>query len=94
MRYSLGMIFVGVCMCLAAGCAAAGSSNPPDAVSISLASAGAALADNPEFSGEMVAVSQAEPATNECLVCHTDKQMLIDTAKPVEESESESKGVG
>ena len=31
---------------------------------------------------------------NECLNCHSDKDLLIETAKPEEVVESESKGVG
>jgi hypothetical protein len=36
-----------------------------------------------------------QPEPNECLNCHSDKDLLIETAEVIEEiAESESKGVG
>jgi PBP1b-binding outer membrane lipoprotein LpoB len=34
------------------------------------------------------------PPVNQCLSCHTDKQRLIDTAKPEQVVEKESTGTG
>lgn len=47
-------------------------------------------------SGESVALdpSEAPVAPDACVACHSEKQRIADTAKPPEEGESESKGVG
>jgi len=47
-----------------------------------------------ETSVETESASTSQPEADECLSCHADKQRLINTAKPVEVTESESKGVG
>jgi nitrate reductase cytochrome c-type subunit len=37
---------------------------------------------------------QESTSSNHCLECHADQQMLIDTAAPIEEVESENEGEG
>lgn len=46
-----------------------------------------------EIGAEDIAIEEAG-VVNHCLDCHTDKQTLIDTAKPEEEVVSESSGEG
>jgi hypothetical protein len=48
--------------------------------------------EEPEDSESDDAVSAGE--TSACIECHTDQAMLIDTAEPVEEVESENEGSG
>lgn len=42
----------------------------------------------------LVPTSVPTEVVDYCVDCHTDKEQLISTAKPVEEAESESSGVG
>jgi hypothetical protein len=51
---------------------------------------------HPEFEGiSLTNLTDAEqPPTDECLICHLDKQRLIDTAATEVVVESESKGEG
>lgn len=54
-----------------------------------------ALAQAIEPTTAATAEATIEAAVNECLACHSDKDLLIETADPVEPAgESESKGVG
>jgi len=48
--------------------------------------------EDPEDNETDQAISSEE--TGACLECHTDQAMLIDTADPVEEVESENEGAG
>ncbi len=48
-----------------------------------------------ESTPTQVIPTEVEPEIDNCVVCHTDKQMLIDTAIVEEEAtEAESEGVG
>ncbi len=66
-----------------------------------LAGCGASTTPTAETPAETAVVTEAPAAAaptaetvDNCVDCHTNKQMLIDTAKPEEPVESESEGVG
>ncbi|MEW5828235.1 MAG: hypothetical protein AB1846_05035 [Chloroflexota bacterium] len=76
---------------LLSGCGSSGGSAEPAVAALPAQDLGPAMAlvNNPLPAGD----GEAEP--DECLACHADKEMLIETGKPVEEpAESESSGVG
>jgi hypothetical protein len=47
----------------------------------------------PDIDDEVQELS-ADPETDECLECHTDKDRLIQSSDPIEEVESEDSGEG
>ena len=66
------------------------------ALSLFIASCTSAI-DSPTATETLTAtepVPTSAPEAGECIACHTDKERLIETAAPVVEAESESKGVG
>lgn len=51
--------------------------------------------DSSEIDADLIQDEMEEVNTiSACVICHTDKQQLIDTAKPEEVKESENEGVG
>ena len=51
--------------------------------------------DNPFENPIIQPISGAVPEESECLICHSDKELLIETAAPeIAHEESESSGVG
>ena len=55
-----------------------------------------AIISTPTSVSETVATQPTEPevVVDECIGCHTDKQKLVDHAKPEEEIISENEGAG
>ncbi len=80
------IFFVGLGMLLLGGCTAKSVTEvAPTETAVKATVQATAVAEEP-----------LQTQTDSCIDCHTDKQMLIDTADPVEEdaAEEESEGVG
>ena len=70
--------------------------NSPDEVAALMQFGSADSVEQPEGepASEPTEVPMEEPQANYCVECHTDKDMLIDTARPEEEVISENEGAG
>jgi hypothetical protein len=83
------LLLVGSLLIAACGQQVATEIQPPS--SSSVAPEPAPVSEAPVMVAEPVALVETP---DECLLCHTDKQRLIDTAKPEEDLEAENKGEG
>lgn len=89
MKKLLTTLLLGVGLALLAGC---GTATAPSAETPAKTVAATRIMVASETA--TAAPTATEEAKDSCVDCHTDKQMLIDTAKPEEVKESESEGVG
>jgi hypothetical protein len=97
-HYSLSLILGGILLLAAVSCQAAATRQPetqteePENTQVvdSVPSQEEGEGTSGEDQGQVVEVEDP----NQCLICHTDKQTLMDTADPVVVVESESSGEG
>jgi hypothetical protein len=79
------LIFLSIpCLFILAGCATSTPEPTPEPEPTALPTEAPTLVPTPE----------PTEVVDYCVECHTDKEQLISTAKPVVEAESESSGVG
>lgn len=89
------LVVMAFVMILAIGCRA-NESSATTASELTTNTLPAAATQEPMIATEeaVAVVATEPPPTDECLICHTDKEMLIHTADPEEEVISENEGEG